>query len=101
MRLWLLLLLLILLIFIFNVTKRRYIYSNNNVLCLLRADHSSRGVLPRVVSLSMIVQSRQRGSPGPSGSVGPQNKMTFMPVRADFLLTLFPLVFVARGSQVR
>ena len=44
------------------------------VLCIIRqrslqqADHSSRGALPTVVGLSVIVQPRQRGRPGPLGT---------------------------------
>ena len=34
-----------------------------------RADHSSRGVLPTVVCLSVIVKPRQLGVPGPLWSV--------------------------------
>jgi hypothetical protein len=39
-----------------------------------RADHSSRGVLPSVVCLSVIVKPRQRGGPGPLGAVAPWKK---------------------------
>jgi hypothetical protein len=35
------------------------------------ADHSSRGVLPSVVSLSVIVRPRQWGGPGLLGAVAP------------------------------
>ena len=38
---------------------------------LRRADHSSRGVLPSVVCLSVIVRPRWRGAPGPLGAVAP------------------------------
>ena len=36
---------------------------------LRRADHSSRGDLPSVVCLRVIVRLRQRGGPGPRGAV--------------------------------
>ena len=36
-----------------------------------RADHSSRGVLPSVVCMSMIVNSLRRGDRGPRGLVEP------------------------------
>jgi hypothetical protein len=41
---------------------------------LCRADHSSRGVLPTVVRLSVIVMPRKRGGPGPLGEVVPWGK---------------------------
>jgi hypothetical protein len=39
---------------------------------LLRADHSSRGVLPNVVCLSVVVKPRQWGVPGPLGDIAPK-----------------------------
>jgi hypothetical protein len=39
-----------------------------------RADHSSRGVLPIVMCLSVIVKPRQRGDLGPQGAVEPLEK---------------------------
>jgi hypothetical protein len=36
---------------------------------LRRADHSSRGVLPSAVCLSVILNPRSRGGPGPPGAV--------------------------------
>jgi hypothetical protein len=36
-----------------------------------RADRFSRGVLPSVVCLSVIVKPRQRGDPGALGAVAP------------------------------
>ena len=36
-----------------------------------RTDHSSRGVLPSVVCLSVIVKPRYGGDPGPLGAVAP------------------------------
>jgi hypothetical protein len=38
---------------------------------LLRADDSSRGVLPSVVCLSVIVKPQFQGQPGPLGAVSP------------------------------
>ena len=38
---------------------------------LRRADHSSRGIPPCVMCLSVIVKSRQWGGPGPLGTVAP------------------------------
>jgi hypothetical protein len=38
---------------------------------LRRADHSSRGVLPSVVCLGVIVRPPYRGGPGPVGAVAP------------------------------
>jgi hypothetical protein len=38
---------------------------------LRRADHSSRGVLPILMCLSVIVKIRQWGGPGPRGAVSP------------------------------
>jgi hypothetical protein len=35
--------------------------------CLRQADRSSKGVLPSVVCLSMIIIPRQQGDPGPLG----------------------------------
>ena len=35
-------------------------------------NHSSRGVLPSVVCLSVIVEPRQCGGPGPVGAVAPR-----------------------------
>jgi hypothetical protein len=51
------------------------------VLCVVRqrslgrVDHSSRGVLPSVVCLSLIVKPRQWGGPGPLGAVAPYKKL--------------------------
>jgi hypothetical protein len=39
------------------------------VMSLRRADHSSRGVLPSMVCLSVIVKSRKWGGPSPLGAV--------------------------------
>jgi hypothetical protein len=36
-----------------------------------RADHLSRGILPRVMCLSVILKPRQRGGPGPLWAVAP------------------------------
>ena len=36
---------------------------------LCRADHSSRGVLPSVVSLIVILKLGKRGGPGPLGAL--------------------------------
>jgi hypothetical protein len=38
---------------------------------LSRADHSSRGVPPTVMCLSVIEEHQQWGGPGPLGAVGP------------------------------
>jgi len=40
------------------------------VLCVVRADRSSRGVLPSVVCLSVTVKPQQRGGRGPLGGGG-------------------------------
>jgi hypothetical protein len=46
---------------------------------LRRADHSSRGVLPSVVCLSVIAKPRKkRGGPGPLGAVAPLEKDTWI-----------------------
>jgi len=37
----------------------------------MHRDHSYRGVLPNVVCLSVIVKPRQRGGPGPRGTLAP------------------------------
>jgi len=42
------------------------------VLCVRRVDHSSRGILPSVVCLSVIVQPRSWESPGPLRAVAPE-----------------------------
>ena len=39
--------------------------------CLRRADHSSRGFLPTVVWLSVIVKPRKWGDPGRLGAIAP------------------------------
>jgi hypothetical protein len=54
---------------------------------LRRADDSSRGALECVVCLSMIVQPRQRGGPGPLGAVVSWKKITyrFKFVRLDII----------------
>ena len=44
-------------------------------LCV-RLNHSSRGVLPSVVCLSVIVNPRQREGPAPLGAVAPWKKVT-------------------------
>ena len=41
---------------------------------LHRADHLSRGVLPTVICLSVIMKSHYFGGPGPPGSVVPQEE---------------------------
>jgi hypothetical protein len=42
---------------------------------LRRADHSSRGVVPTVVCLSVISNPQQGGGLGPLGAVDPSRKM--------------------------
>lgn len=41
---------------------------------LRQADHSSRTVLLILVCLSVIVKPRQRGGPGPLGTIVPRGK---------------------------
>jgi len=43
---------------------------------LFRDDHSSRGVLPSVICLSLVMKPRKWGVPGPVGSVAPWGKNT-------------------------
>jgi len=43
-----------------------------------RADHSSRGVLPITVCLSVIVKPLQCGDPGPLGAVAPQKEILLL-----------------------
>ena len=48
------------------------------LLCVTRslcwADHSSRGVIPNVMCLSVMVKPRQWGGPGPLGAVTPRKE---------------------------
>jgi hypothetical protein len=56
-----------------------------------RADHSSRGVLPTVVCLSVIMKPRQRGGPGPLAAVAPWGNKISQPLRREkisFLQTI-------------
>jgi hypothetical protein len=59
------------------------------LLCVVRyrslrpADHSSRGFLPSVVCLSMIVKPRLRGGPGPLGVIAPWGGDWMTPEHVD------------------
>jgi hypothetical protein len=63
--------------------------SLTSVLCcqrsLRRADHSSRGVLLRVVCLSVIAKPRQRGGPSPLGAVASRKKKRGEPCSSNLL----------------
>jgi hypothetical protein len=56
-----------------------------------RADHSSRGVLPSVVCLSVIVKPRSGGGPGPLGAVAPLER--------EFLLGTFLMSLVVSKEE--
>jgi hypothetical protein len=51
-----------------------------------RADHSSRGVLPSVMCLSVIVKLRKCGGPGPlgGGSVAPKSNKIYGNIVSSF-----------------
>ena len=51
------------------------IYRLRGLYTLRRADHSSRGVLPGVMCLNVMLKPRQGGGPGPLGAVKPWGKI--------------------------
>jgi hypothetical protein len=63
------------------------------------AVHSSRGVLPSVVCLSVIVKPRKRGGPGPIGAVAPWKNIIII-VSGSSSSMVVVIVVVSRDSVV-